>query len=204
MERHVACLCSYLDNNPLDLEQEYLWPITNPVCYSETYRQRCASSQEFLSAKTVRRDEIALKIVSEWGGIRRGLAEVSIMAAEPVQVLTARGFRRVASWSKIAVLHDPEYYLIYDARVAFALNHILQTGGIVVGLFPQPASRNTKIAAALKRLAIGRYRTGSDRYLPNNEFYDAYLELLHTASLRSKLPVWQIEMALFARGPKLA
>ena len=151
------------------------------------------------------REDSAIKMVVEWGGIRRGsVDELKIMANETPEQLINRGFHRVASWSKVLVLHDPEKYLIYDARVAFATNLILYNSGSIETFFPMPPSRNTHIVRASNSQIGIKLKLGKSKKIDGGDFYTSYLRMAKTVAEKMGCPAWQIEMALFARWPELA
>ena len=63
--------------------------------------------------------------ISTWGGIHtnseESMMEYSTLSASELIKLGKKG---IASWSKAIVVHDPEEYAIFDARVAISLNCI--------------------------------------------------------------------------------
>ena len=63
--------------------------------------------------------DIATWYVSVWGGIRAnkiGTIERYVRLSE--EQLAASDLQGVATWSKILTVRNPNYYPIYDARVA--------------------------------------------------------------------------------------
>ncbi len=92
--------------------------------------------------------------ISEWGGIRankEGKLEEYAKSA-PIDLI-GRGKDGIASWSKALVLHNPDKYAIYDARVAVSLNCLQVDKQITKKeLYPLLPSRNKKIEKANTRL----------------------------------------------------
>ncbi len=203
MQKHIESLISHFEACPLQLADEYKWPRgKNPIPFDETFSRRAHDAKRFSDEPACKTD-IAIKMI-KWGGITRGLDKIPQMAHENPEQLIARGLKRVASWSKILTLHDPEHYLIYDARVAFSLNYIFHISSVTDAYFPIVPSRNTHIVAALKQLRSQGLKLNRSPETESQSFYLAYLDLAHGAAKKLSIPAWQIEMALFARGPVLA
>jgi len=92
-------------------------------------------------------DELCSWIVRDWGGIRTAkedsLKQLTLMF---LQKRDAK-FERIASISKIAAYLYPEEHVIYDSRVAYALNWILLSCDAGRRFFPVPEGRNSKMCA---------------------------------------------------------
>lgn len=204
MRNYVEMMASYFDQNPLDLVKEYQWPRGAPVPFDQTFEQRKEMSKAF-NSESQKRKLLATQMVKTWGGIRRGsVASIDEMAVEMPEQLINRGLVRVASWSKVIALHDPETFLIYDARVAFAMNLILYKSGSIETYFPMPPSQNSHLKKIAKSSIGFRLRSGASKTIHGLNFYRAYLHLAKAVAQKIGCPPWQIEMALFARGPELA
>ena len=204
MHNYVEMVAAYFDKNPIDLAKEYQWPRREPVPFDQTFEKRKELSKTF-NSETQMRKLLATQMVKTWGGIRRGsVSAIDEMAAEVPEQLIKRGLIRVASWSKVIALHDPEKFLIYDARVAFAINIILYKSGSIETYFPMPLSQNSHLKKAAKSLVGFRLKSGASKIINGLDFYSAYLLLARTVAQKIGRPPWQIEMALFARGPELA
>jgi hypothetical protein len=115
-----------------------------------------------VTMRPTRRLEVAIWYVRDWGGVKSNRKEtldkyVGLSEAD----LTALNMQGVATWSKILAVQNPDTYAIFDARVSAALNAIQLAKGIETSiLFPQLASRNTKIKKFQKWLApVNRRRT---------------------------------------------
>ena len=69
--------------------------------------------------------------IATWGGIHtnslESMEEYSKLSASQ---LIKNGKKGIASWSKAIVVHDPNEYAIFDARVAISLNCIQKLYGL--------------------------------------------------------------------------
>jgi hypothetical protein len=204
MQSYVEIVTAYFEKYPIDLMKEYHWPRKVPVGFDQTFKNRMELSKTF-NSKSQMRQLLATQMVGEWGGIRRGLETVkNEMATETPEQLIKRGVARVSSWSKVIVLHNPETYLIYDARVAWAINLILCKSEEITEFFPMPLSRNSHLNKATKSSVGIKLRSGESKIIQRQHFYNAYLFLAGAVGKNLRIPAWQAEMALFARGPELA
>ena len=63
--------------------------------------------------------------IATWGGIHtNSLESMNEYARLSADELIKKGKKGIASWSKAIVIHDPDKYAIFDARVAISLNCI--------------------------------------------------------------------------------
>ena len=95
--------------------------------------------------------EICEWIVREWGGIYTGdiksyYERINKFLKQSGDVRTL-DFGNIASISKILSFIAPKEYIIYDARVAYAMNWILLKNNTSNKFFPIPDGRNTKLNA---------------------------------------------------------
>jgi hypothetical protein len=101
------------------------------------------------------------------------------------------------------VIHDPNKYAIFDARVASSLNCI-QKLYIIENkvLFPILSSRNKVIARGNKLI---KETAKIENWKKANEeiFYDQYLEILEKVAVEVNTNVSTIEMLLFAKAEEL-
>jgi hypothetical protein len=148
---------------------------------------------------------IARWYVAKWGGVPGNKPETlkSYVDRTEMDLATCR-IDRVATWSKILVIRDPNQYAIFDARVAASLNALQLIAGVDRPiLFPNLLSRNNSIKAFqgwLKKQDLQRARK-----LPRSEVYPAYLDLLWEVAREAGLSsLDQIEMILFADAVTLA
>lgn len=90
-------------------------------------------------------------IVSEWGGIRTNSKNGFNEKVNSFLDLLDSGknvpFDNIASLSKVGSFWNPNEYIIYDSRVAYALNWIMLKTNASEIFFPMPNGRNTKMIA---------------------------------------------------------
>ena len=203
MQSYVDIVTAHFEKYPIDLTKEYRWPKKVPVRFDQTFEKRKELSRTFNSEPQLRK-LLAAQMVGEWGGIKKGLETVkNEMATETPEQLIKRGIVRVASWSKIIALHDPEKFLIYDARVAWTINLILCKSETISTYFPMPSSQNSHLKKAEKSSVGIRLKSSSSKIIQDLDFYTAFLFLAGAVGEKLEIPAWQVEMALFARGPEM-
>lgn len=148
--------------------------------------------------------KLAVWIVKEWGGIKRGTdaipdwcTELSDFNHTAIADFVGRmGTLRISSWSKIIAFASPSTDAIYDARTAVAINCALYTMGLREG-FVMPLGRNKDVNPA-------------SIFLKKNGFYEKYgyyeyISLLNSISdLDGKNDILGVEMSLFANAPLVA
>ena len=166
--------------------------------------QRNAKLKESLSQHWQKypesRLELAAFYVKDWGGVRALRDEnlnyyVSLSAADFGRL----GSNRVASWSKVACLHDVNTYAIFDARVAaslFSLNKKFGLSGRVP--FPVLPSRNRTISEAGAPMRKNALRRGGVE-----GFYENYLQILQNVASRFGVKIYVLEMLLFSKAEAL-
>jgi hypothetical protein len=160
--------------------------------------------------KLLRRDEHSIQagrwIVSEWGGIRRGVAavegwigELSGFNDEAIATFVKQHREhRISSWSKLLAFALPSRHAIYDARTAVALNCALASVEDA-RRFHMPTSRNKIIRLAQTKLKSAPPQ--ADTTLG----YDEYLLFLRAVVEHDLSPsILEAEMALFANAPVVA
>lgn len=142
--------------------------------------------------------------VAGWGRIRSNAPKtLQEFAIAPAEQLIARGYMGVASWSKVLVMHDPDKYAIFDARVAAALNGLqLQDQSTNPTLFPILSSRNRAIADSARLFRSVAQRVCWSR-LGARVFYREYLSLISAVASRISQPIYVIEMLLFAKAKEI-
>ena len=108
-------------------------------------------------------------IINVWGKIKLGKEpELHELAKEFLEGNTK--FDRVSSTSKIAAFTKPKDYVIYDSRIAYALNWIMfyKNAGI---FFPSPESRNQNVTGFdIKTIIRLRYAEKYKEQCNNEEF----------------------------------
>lgn len=151
------------------------------------------------------KNEIIEYYISTWGGIRTNSAEsirnYSIHSAS--QLITMNEIRGIASWSKAIVIHNPNQYAIFDARVSISLNCIqkLYDASFKI-LFPILSSRN-KVVDFGNRLIKKVAKEENWYKADNSTFYLDYLEILRTVAVKLKTDISTVEMLLFAKAEDL-
>ena len=142
--------------------------------------------------------------ISTWGGIHtnsdESMYEYSTLSAVELIKLGKKG---IASWSKAIVVHDPEKYAIFDARVSISLNCIQKLYNLSEpSLFPILPSRNKKVALGNK-LIKQTAKAESWRKIKNESFYRDYLDILKSVANELGADISTIEMLLFAKAEEL-
>ena len=142
--------------------------------------------------------------ISTWGGIHtnseESMTKYSTLSATQ---LIKFGKKGIASWSKAIVVHDPEEYAIFDARVAISLNCIQKLYNLHEPLlFPVLSSRNKRVALGNK-LIRKTAKTESWTKAYDETFYKQYLNILKSVANELESDISTIEMLLFAKAEEL-
>ena len=142
--------------------------------------------------------------IATWGGIHtnssESMEEYSKLSASQ---LIKNGKKGIASWSKAIVVHDPNEYAIFDARVAISLNCIQKLYGLNDAvLFPVLPSRN-KIVAIGNKLIKATAKSESWEKAYEENFYTQYLKILNYVAKELNSDISTIEMLLFAKAEEL-
>jgi len=142
--------------------------------------------------------------IATWGGIHTNSAEsMNEYTTNSATELIKNGKRGIASWSKAIVVHNPNEYAIFDARVAISLNCIQKLYDINEKiLFPVLSSRN-KIVALGNKLIKMTAKTESWKKAFEENFYKQYLIILRTVAIELETDISTIEMLLFAKAEEL-
>lgn len=142
--------------------------------------------------------KVARWIISDWGGIRR-IKDETITA----MLLQLGAFnyypneiQRISSWSKILAFSDMDNHAIYDARTIVAINCALSELGKRENFY-LPSGRNKAVVKAQTVL-----RSSPRQEVGKN--YATYISLLKQLSNLRKTSLLNVEMILFANGPKIA
>ena len=162
--------------------------------------------------------EISKWIIKTWGGIK-GIGD------ETVKVIVDRLpehiylFDNIPSWSKVYSFNNIDKYIIYDSRVIYTINWLLLTinatdNKIEANFFPQPPSRNKKLASfPVDSIINFKYsdliqhdKRGEKRieniYYSKKEAYERYITLIDDiredlwADLTLKIPLVDEEIYL--------
>ena len=142
--------------------------------------------------------------IATWGGIHtnslESMEEYSKLSASQ---LIKNGKKGIASWSKAIVVHDPNEFAIFDARVAISLNCIQKLYGLNDAvLFPVLPSRN-KIVALGNKLIKATAKSESWEKAYEENFYTQYLKILNSVAKELNSDISTIEMLLFAKAEEL-
>lgn len=92
-------------------------------------------------------DELSLWVIKEWGGIRAAKNEKTTALVRIFLKENRIKFTRIASLSKVLAFMYPDRYIIYDSRVAYAINWIILSENAGLKHFPVPLGRNSKMSA---------------------------------------------------------
>ncbi|MCR8667892.1 hypothetical protein NO995_09380 [Aestuariibaculum sp. M13] len=148
--------------------------------------------------------ELIKYYIATWGGIQtNSKASMEEYTTLPATDLIKKGKKGIASWSKAIVVHNPNTYAIFDARVAISLNCIQIIYNLKYKvLFPVLSSRNKVVSkgnSLLKTLAKKeKWEIASE-----NSFYLDYINILNTVAKDIGSDISTIEMLLFAKAESL-
>jgi hypothetical protein len=152
-----------------------------------------------------KRSELIKYYITTWGGIHtnspKSMNEYSTFSSS--QLITEKGKEGIASWSKAIVIHNPNQYAIFDARVSISLNCIqkLYSSQNKV-LFPILPSRN-KVVDFGNKLVKKVADSENWDIAEDSTFYLDYLEILRWVSTQLKSNISTVEMLLFAKAEDL-
>ena len=149
------------------------------------------------------RNTIARWAVCTWGGVKNhGPTTLATHVEFCSHDHDRWPWRGVASYSKILSVRDPSRYVIFDARVAAALNAVQMINGRPLRIrFPIPSGQN----ATIKKFAklVKEHKAQHD--IPKKEAYDTYLRTLAEVAKRlDRVDLYRIEMILFGLATRLA
>lgn len=129
----------------------------NTLMKSETYFERNALMKSFINSKlTKTKDKDLLTtyymwIIKDWGGIR-GIKSDGLYERIETTIISYNkdycvSFEKISSTTKAMNFISPEHFIIYDSRVAFALNWIMLKTNASSKYFAIPQGRNSKLGA---------------------------------------------------------
>jgi hypothetical protein len=150
---------------------------------------------------TKMKGEIIKYYIKDWGGIIRNSDDSmnDYMYSSP-DSLIEHGKKGIASWSKALVIHNPEKYAIFDARVSISLNCLQEVYDIKNKvLYPKLGSRNKTIVEGQK---IIKQISKQDNWhkVSKSVFYSDYLKLLRNVANSRNNSIATVEMLLFAKA----
>jgi len=216
MKNLVELLEKYYRDNSRLLPTCYTWKINhdklpsgvklnpqeNPYVQNIDLKQ--ILSNKFKQSDSRNREKLIHYYIVSWGQIHRNSPlTIQSMARSDARTLISRGKKGVASWSKALVVHDCDRYAIFDARVSAALNALMLlnfTSKEKLVLFPVLPSRNNKIRLFNSEIVNSEIKFG---FMPSDQFYSNYLELLNNVSQRCKTSIASVEMLLFSQAEHL-
>jgi hypothetical protein len=100
-----------------------------------------------LKSNTELFDQLCLWVIKDWGGILTAKDNDTLSLIKEFLNQDKPSFNRIASSSKVGAYMFPEKNIIYDSRVAYALNWIILSENAGKLYFPIPAGRNSKMSA---------------------------------------------------------
>ena len=102
---------------------------------------------EYFKFNKVSFNNLCLWIIKDWGGILTAKDSDTLALIEEFLNSDNKKYKRIASASKVGAYMFPEKYIIYDSRVAYALNWIILSEKAGDIFFPIPSGRNSKMTA---------------------------------------------------------
>jgi hypothetical protein len=91
--------------------------------------------------------KLSLWLIKDWGRINSAKDEDTFTLIDKIYQEESPSFIRIASISKVLAFLNPEKNVIYDSRVAYALNWIILKENAGDKFFPIPEGRNSKMSA---------------------------------------------------------
>lgn len=215
----VSALCKFFRREVPRLAHTYAWKIpeiegfalVGERGYQPNLELKAYLNQQWASASSARKLQLAKVIVSDWGGVRGNKPEtlqryVQNMSKQPL--LTP--LQGVASYSKILSIAQPNQFAIYDARVAGCLSAVQINAGILKGVaFNYVPGRNNVVGNTASKLGFTQDARFSVKVLVKSGWSpikrdQTYARYLNTLSLcLENLPNYSLtslEMALFANA----
>ncbi|MCD8403925.1 hypothetical protein [Tenacibaculum finnmarkense] len=102
---------------------------------------------EYFKYNKILFDNLCLWIIKDWGGILTAKDTDTLELIKEFLESENPKYKRIASASKVGAYMFPEKYIIYDSRVAYALNWIILSENTGEIFFPIPSGRNSKMTA---------------------------------------------------------
>lgn len=151
------------------------------------------------------RKQLISYYIVDWGGIKSNKPNtLDVYGTLDAEYLINRGLQGIASWSKALVVHNPEKYAIFDARVSFSINCIQYLSEQDEQIFfPKLGSRNKRIVLGANHIWQHAKEKRWKR-LNSKEVYNKYLEIIHNVASELNTSISSIEMLLFADAEKLS
>ena len=157
-----------------------------------------------LEVDPIKKGEIIKYYITVWGGIHSN-SDYSMnkyMKSSP-ESLIELGKKGIASWSKALVIHNPNKYAIFDAKVSISLNCLQIINNINNKvLYPLLSSRNVIISRG-KDIIMEKANQGKWWKVDDSKFYFDYLNLLQKIAEMRCTNISTVEMLLFAKAESL-
>lgn len=122
--------------------------------------------------------ELCMWIIKDWGGIKTAKKEETKTLIDEFLELEDAQFKRIASSSKVGAYMYPKEKIIYDSRVAYALNWIILKSNAGQSFFPIPQGRNSKMNALdinvlIRLLNLDNYKINRIEQIDNKKFINS-------------------------------
>jgi hypothetical protein len=171
--------------------------------YEKTKNLRLAVYKELMTESP---NNLALQMwyVRDWGkvkGNKESTLEGYVNTSH--EKLIGLGKKGIATWSKILSIRQPNAFVVYDARVALALNSLQKKYAVKDRIFFEllPSQNKSFVQPTNKKIQSSDFFTQK----PPSDFYLRYLDLMRNAALRSnKFDIQDAEMLLFSSAEELA
>jgi hypothetical protein len=184
---------------------ESLIPIDSRLLFGNPYSKNIILKHELHNAwknepDRKKKAEIIKYYIKVWGGIKRNSDNLMEKYSTNPHFFIDLGKKGIASWSKALVIHDPNKYAIFDARVSISLNYLqlkFNTSNKV--LYPILGSQNKKITESGQQIKL---KAKADNWgkVNSSTFYSDYLKILDKVSKSRNTNISTIEMLLFAKS----
>lgn len=215
----VSALCKFFCREVPLLPLTYDWKIpaidgfvaAGERGYEQNLDLKAYLCQQWASASSERRLQLAKVIVSDWGGVRGNRPETLERYVQAISTQApSTPLKGVASYSKIFSIVRPDIFAIYDARVAGCLNAVQINAGIRRGVaFNYVPGRNNVVgnkATGLgftqdARFSVGNLVKSGWSPISRDQTYAKYNKILSLCL--KKLPSYSLvslEMALFTNA----
>jgi len=155
-------------------------------------------------------------IINSWGGIKgfkkvnRNIEKIAKFRRQlEKKRLSQDTFSTISSLSKLSSFYNPDYFVIYDSRVIYAINWLMLTSENQQELrhkyFPTPSGRNRIIAdfdmnTILNLYHIKEYCAKERVYIPYETAYFEFCKFVREATKRvfgKDSKPYELEMLLF-------
>lgn len=195
------------------LADRYKWPKNHPIAFDETVAMKLNMQESWSKSDLQQREELALYVIKEWGGIKGNSRESIKRYSELDPDKVNLPYKGVASYSKVLGIIDPLRFAILDARVVVSLNALQLIEDSKNGIFfPYLEGRNKVTGDKANKRGFSQlplFQKDSDVFESwlkpkKDDVYTLYLDLMREFSMRLKCPLYLLEMSLFADAEPLA